>query len=131
MVDRLRSELERAVGPSKLLTSEEGCGRFAADESDQEPVLPDAVVLAENAEDIVKTMAVASALGVPVTPRSAGTGKSGGAVPVCGGIVLSTLGMKQVKEIDRREQIVVVEPGIVLIDLYRAVEAEGLFGSGG
>ena len=126
-MDRLRIELDRALGPSKLLTSEEGCARFAADESDQEPVLPDAVVLAERADDIVKTLGVASALGVPVTPRSAGTGKSGGAVPVCGGVVLSTLGMKQVKEIDRREQIVVVEPGIVLNDLYRAVEAEGLF----
>jgi glycolate oxidase len=127
VVERLRIELGRAVGPSKLLTSQEGCARFAADESDQEPVSPDAVVLAESADDIVKTLGVASALGVPVTPRSAGTGKSGGAVPVCGGVVLSTLGMKQVKEIDRREQIVVVEPGIVLADLYHAVEAEGLF----
>lgn len=119
--------LHRALGGSKVLTSEEGCQRFSADESDQEPVLPDAVVLAESADDVVRTLAVASELGVPVTPRSAGTGKSGGAVPVCGGVVLSTLGMNKLCDIDRREQVAVVQPGLVLAELHHAVEAEGLF----
>jgi glycolate oxidase len=126
-VERLRLELDRALGGSKVLTSPEACERFSADESDQEPILPDAVVLAETADDIAATLAVASDLRMPVTPRAGGTGKSGGAVPVCGGVVLSVMGMNDVKEIDRQEQLCVVQPGVILNDLHHAVESEGLF----
>ncbi|MBI4704180.1 MAG: FAD-binding protein [Deltaproteobacteria bacterium] len=126
-VDRVRLDLDRALGASKLVTSPEGCLAHAGDESEQEPVAPDVVVLAASAEDVVRTFAVAARHGVPVTPRAGGSGKSGGCVPVCGGIVLSCLGMKAVKEIDRAEGLAVVEPGIVLAELYDAVEAEGLF----
>ena len=125
--DKARRLLERALGPSKVITSAEGCLAYAGDESDQEPVAPDAVVLASSAEDIAAALAVASEAGVPIVPRAAGSGKSGGAVPVAGGIVLCTLGMKAIKEIDRDEQLAVVEPGILLADLHAAVEAEGLF----
>ncbi len=126
-VDKVRSALNRALGDSKVITSEEGCGRYGADESEQEPVLPDAVVLAESADDIAATLAVCSELQVPVTPRAGGTGKSGGAVPVCGGVTLCTLGMNRIKEINHRELLAVVEPGLVLERLQEAVEAEGLF----
>jgi glycolate oxidase len=103
------------------------CARYAADESEQEPVIPDAVVLARSADEVMKTLRIASEVGIPVTPRAAGSGKAGGAVPVAGGIVLSTLGMSGIKEIDASEQLAVVEPGVVLGDLYRAVEEQGLF----
>ena len=126
-VDKARLLLSRALGPSKVITSAEGCLAYAGDESDQEPVAPDAVVLASSPEDIQKALAVASEALVPIVPRAAGSGKSGGAVPVAGGIVLCTLGMKAIKEIDRAEQLAVVEPGVVLADLHAAVEAEGLF----
>src|SRR5262249_2552303 len=92
-VDKARRLLERALGPSKVVTSPEGCLAYAGDESDQEPVAPDAVVLASSADDIAKALAVASEALVPITPRAAGSGKSGGAVPVAGGIALATLGM--------------------------------------
>jgi glycolate oxidase len=126
-VDKARLLLERALGPSKVITSESGCLAYAGDESDQEPVVPDAVVLACSSEDIAKALAVASEAEVPITPRAAGSGKSGGAVPVAGGIVVSTIGMNAIKEIDRAELVAVVEPGVVLADLHAAVEAEGLF----
>jgi glycolate oxidase len=119
--------LSRALGPSKVLTDADACRAYASDESDQEPVLPDAVVLASSPEDLQKALAAATEAGVPIVPRAGGSGKSGGAVPVAGGIVISTLGMRQIKEIDRKEQIVVVEPGVILADLHAAVEAEGLF----
>ncbi len=125
--DKARRLLSRALGPSKVLTDEDACRRYAGDESEQEPVLPDAVVLASSPEDLQKALAVATEAGVPIVPRAGGSGKSGGAVPVAGGIVISTLGMRQIKEIDRREQIAVVEPGVILADLHAAVEAEGLF----
>jgi glycolate dehydrogenase FAD-linked subunit len=125
--DEVRAKLHRVLGGSKVLTAEEALARFAGDESEQAPVLPDAVVLAETADDVARTLQVASELGVAVTPRGGGSGKSGGAVPVCGGIVLATLGLRAIKEIDARELTAVVEPGVMLGDLYAAVEAEGLF----
>jgi len=84
-------------------------------------------VRAETAEDVRRVLRIAGETGVPVTPRAGGSGKSGGCIPVAGGIVLATSGLAAIKEIDRAEQIAVVEPGVVLADLHRAVETEGLF----
>jgi glycolate oxidase len=64
---------------------------------------------------------------VPVTPRGAGTGLSGGALPVRGGIVLSTAGLNRILEIDRANLMAVVEPGVITQVFQEAVEAEGLF----
>jgi glycolate oxidase len=125
--DKARRLLEQALGPSKVITSREGCETYARDDSEAEASVPDAVVLAESADDILAALRAAREAEVPITPRSGGTGRTGGAVPLAGGIVLSTLGMRSIKEIDRREGIVVVEPGVVLGDLHRAVEAEGWF----
>src|SRR5580698_2912207 len=91
--DKARRLLEARLGPSKVLTSRDACERFARDESEAEGVVPDAVVLATSSDDIAAALAVAAEADVPITPRAAGTGRSGGAVPVAGGIVLATLGM--------------------------------------
>ncbi|HEY3233399.1 MAG TPA: FAD-linked oxidase C-terminal domain-containing protein [Polyangiaceae bacterium] len=125
--DKVRILLERALGPSKVLTSQDACEVYTRDESEAIGALPDAVVLAESVDDIQAALRVAADAEVPITPRAAGTGRTGGAIPLAGGLVLSTLGMKQIKEIDRREGIAVVEPGVVLADLHRAVEQEGWF----
>lgn len=125
--EKARRLLDQALGPSKVVTGEDACAAFARDESEAEGVTPDAVVLAESAEDILAALRVAREAEVPITPRAAGTGRTGGAVPVAGGIVLSTFGMKSIKEIDRRDGVAVVEPGVVLADLHAAVEAEGWF----
>lgn len=127
LADRTRSKLERVLGPSKVLTELVARERFAQDESDVEATTPDVVVLAESSEDIALALGAARELGVPITPRAAGTGRTGGAIPVAGGILLSTLGMNQVKEFDRNEGIAVVEPGVVLGELHALVEAEGWF----
>src|SRR5690349_9995884 len=109
-LDRARSLLDRALGPSKVLSSPDACANYASDESDQEPVAPDIVVLASSAEDIEKALRAASEAEVPITPRAGGSGKSGGAVPVAGGVVLSTLGMSSIVEIAKDELVAVVEP---------------------
>ena len=84
--------------------------------------IPDAVVLASSAEDILAALAVAREAEVPITPRAGGTGRTGGAVPMAGGIVLATSGMHNIVEIDRKEGIAVVEPGVILADLHDAVD---------
>lgn len=115
------------LGSSKLLTAQEACEPYAHDESEAQGRTPGAVVLAESARDVEVTLQCARRAGVPVTPRSGGTGRTGGAVPVSGGIVLSTLSMAEIKEIDVRDRVVVVQPGVILEQLHDAVEREGLF----
>jgi len=125
--EKAKRLLERALGPSKVVTGRDSCEAYVRDESEAEGVVPDAVVLAESADDVLEALRVAREAEVPITPRAAGTGRTGGAVPVAGGIVLSMMGMKSIKEVDRKEGIAVVEPGVVLGDLHAAVEAEGWF----
>jgi glycolate oxidase len=64
---------------------------------------------------------------IPVTPRGAGYGLSGGAVPAYGGIVLSLERMNRILEIDKQNLMVTVEPGVITEKIHQAVEAEGLF----
>jgi glycolate oxidase len=125
--DKAKSLLDQRLGPSKVLTDHDACERFTRDESEAEGEVPDAVVLASSTEDILVALAVAREAQVPITPRAGGTGRTGGAVPVAGGIVLATSGMKSILEIDRKEGLAVVEPGVILSDLHDAVEAEGWF----
>src|SRR5258708_20089791 len=80
-IDRAKIELERRLGPSKVLTSADACAAFAADDSDVAGRAPDMVVIAASADDVAATLAVAEACLVPVTPRAGGTERTGGAVP--------------------------------------------------
>ena len=125
--DRARIELERRLGPSKVLTSPEACATYASDDSDVPGRTPDAVVVAASGQDVAVTLEVAERFEVPVTPRAGGTGRTGGAIPVDGGIVLATHGLAKIKEIDRANLVAVVEPGVITGALHAAVEAEGLF----
>jgi glycolate oxidase len=126
-VDRAKLELERRLGPSKVLTSPDACAPYASDDSDVAGRAPDAVVLAATAADVAAVLAIAEACEVPVTPRAGGTGRTGGAVPVAGGIVLATHALARIKDIDRGNLVAVVEPGVITGALHEAVEREGLF----
>ncbi len=126
-VEAALRDLDRALGPSKLLTAAEACAAYAGDDSPAAGRTPDVVVLAETRADVIAALEVASAHELPVTPRAAGTSRTGGAVCVAGGMVLSLVKLARVLEIDRREMLAVVEPGVVTGALHAAVEAEGLF----
>jgi glycolate oxidase len=119
--------LDKALGGSKVMSQREACERFSRDESETAAVIPDAVVLAETADDIATVLRVCEQHEVPVTPRGGGSGRTGGSVPVAGGIVLATHGMKSVKDISRDDLYVVCEPGVITGELHALVEAEGLF----
>ena len=88
---------------------------------------PEVVVKVINAEQISELFQLAQREKIPITPRGAGYGLSGGAVPVQGGIVLSVEKMNRILEIDKNNLMVTVEPGVITGDIHRAVEAEGLF----
>lgn len=126
-VERAVRELDRRLGPSRVDTSETGRQTYGRDDSEAIGRLPDAIVLAHDREDVSLALAICEAHGVPVTPRAAGTGRTGGAVPVAGGVVLATHGMSSIVDIDRSDLLAVVQPGVITADLHAAVEAEGLF----
>ncbi len=126
-LDKAALELERALGISKATRDANACAAYASDESEAIGRAPDILVIAASRDDVVKTLAIAESCGVPVTPRAGGTGRTGGAVPVAGGIVLATHALTQVKEIDRENLLAVVEPGVVTGQLHELVEKEGLF----
>ena len=109
------------------MVGEDACRAYAHDDSDIEGAGADAVVLASCAADVASTLAIAESFGVPVTPRAGGTGRTGGAVPMAGGIVLATHGLAAIKDIDRTNLTAVVEPGVVTGELHAIVEREGLF----
>jgi len=92
--------------------------------------MPEAVVKPENAEQISEILKLANRERIPVTPRGAGSGLSGGAVPIYGGIVLSLERMNRILEIDRENMVAVVQPGVVTNEINDAIEDYGLFYAG-
>lgn len=88
---------------------------------------PGAVAWPRNTDDVVAAMRFASEHGVAITPRGAGTGMTGGAVPSKGSLVLSFERMDRVLELDAENLNVLVEPGLINGDLQRKLEPEGLF----
>src|SRR5688572_28534272 len=99
--------MARRLPDDRVITDRDVRERAMHDESGAPGVLPDAVVRAESAEEIAIVVRECAARGVPVTARGAGTGKTGGAVPARGGIVLSTDRMRDVIEIDRTDGVAV------------------------
>ncbi len=126
-LDASVAELERVLGPSKVDARIETRESHTRDESEADGVVPRAVVLATSADDVALALSTCRSHGVPVFPRAAGSGRTGGAVPTRPGIVLATVGMNQIEEIDRENLLCVVQPGVITGRLHEAVEAEGLF----
>jgi glycolate oxidase len=119
--------LRQIVGDGNVLLGAEAMEPYAHDEVVGLRAEPEVVVRVTEAAQVAGIFKLAQRERVPVTPRGAGMGLSGGAVPVCGGIILSLEKMKRILEIDKENLMVTVEPGVITGDIHRAVEAEGLF----
>ncbi len=120
-------QIARRIGDHKVVVDPDILAGLASDESVCAPCIPDAAIRVKSVEDMVCVLQTAEKLEVPVTPRSGGTGKAGGAIPIFGGIVLDTSKMNQIVEIDRADSFALVEPGVILGTFQAAVEEEGLF----
>ena len=89
---------------------------------------PDAVVFPRHEEDVSAILRYCNDHKIPVVPRGAGSGFTGGALPAKGGIVLAVeKHMNKILEIDEKNMVAVVQPGVINIELQKAVEARGLF----
>lgn len=89
--------------------------------------IPSAVVWPEETEDIVRIMKHAYENGIPVVPRGAGTGMTGGSVPLKDAVVISMERMNRILEVDKDNLTALVEPGIINGKLQREVESQGFF----
>ncbi len=118
--------LTDALPKGRVLTSPEDRAAYAYDGTWGE-AWPDAVVLAHSTGDVVTVLRIADEESVPVVPRGAASGLSGGSVPEQGGIALSLTPMRKIIEISPEDLVAVVQPGVVNLDLQKAAEPYGLF----
>lgn len=126
MDQRVIDELKASLGREQVLDSQEDRLVYAYDTIWTE-VLPDVVVLPLNTQQVSAALKIANQARVPVVPRGASSGMSGGSVPVAGGICLSLTRMNRILEINPDDTLAVVQPGVVNMDLQTAVGAYGLF----
>jgi glycolate oxidase len=120
------AELRRVVGREHVIDSPHDLRIFARDAS-IEGAEPDAVVLPATNDEVAAVVKLAAEHHIPVVPRGAGTGLSGGAVTIRGGIALQLTRMRRILEIDPVGQTALVEPGVVNQELSLAAAAHGLF----
>jgi len=119
------NEMVRILGKDRVLDTEEDRLAYAFDGTMLTGV-PDVVVFPRCTEQVQEVLCFANREGVPVYPRGAGTGLSGGSIPD-GGIAMVMIDMDKILEIDRENLLCVVEPGVVTETLQKAAEAMGLF----
>ncbi len=118
--------MRRALGKSKVFVEKEYLVTYGYDATGREAP-PEVVVFPEREEDIRRILEIAFQHKVPVTPRGAGVGYSGGAIPDAGGIALVFTRMNKIVSIDKENFQAVVEPGVVTQHLQQAVEKLGMF----
>ncbi len=110
-----------------VLTDAESLEKHGHDETEHLLFLPQVVLRPRTTEEISRIMRICNEHLIPVTPRGAGTGLSGGALPHLGGVLISTDRMNVILEIDEQNLQVTTEPGVITEVLQNAVKEKGLF----
>ena len=127
MIDKkIIDKLVQILGKDNVLTSKAERICYSYDAT-QQSFLPEVVLQPGSAEEIALIMKLANRELLPVSPRGAGSGFTGGSLPTKGGIVLCTERMDQILEIDEDNLVATVEPGVVTERFQKAVEKVGLF----
>lgn len=122
----IKKQLKEIVGDANASTASEDLIVYSYDATKQRGV-PDIVLTPHSAHEISAIMQIANMNKIPVYPRGAGSGLTGGSIPLNGGIVLNMASMNRIIEIDEKNLIAVVEPGVVVKNFQDAVEKLGLF----
>nr|MBA3333128.1 FAD-binding protein [Actinomycetota bacterium] len=120
-------ETQRILGARHVISEPEQLRVYECDGLTGHRAIPELVVLPGSTEDVRAVVQACNREGVPFVARGAGTGLSGGATPLAGGLVVSLARMNRILEIDLASQRIVVEPGVANLDVTRAVAGEGFF----
>jgi len=132
VTNKIIAKLVKIVGSKNVLTDKEKIEAYSHDEMPKEQYahMPEVVVTPETAEEIAEIVKLANKELIPITPRGAGSGLSGGAIPVFGGIVISVEKMNKILEIDYENMVMILEPGVVTNDVNEFIAEENLFYAG-
>ncbi|MFY8089780.1 MAG: FAD-binding oxidoreductase [Chitinophagaceae bacterium] len=120
-------KIQEIVGDEFVFVDAETLDFYSRDETEKLSFLPEVVVKPRTTNEIAAIMQLCNSELLPVTPRGAGTGLSGGALPHIGGVLLSTERMNTILEIDERNLQITTEPGVITEVLMNAVKEKGLF----
>jgi glycolate oxidase len=126
MTPEIIAKLRSIIGAEHCTTRPEDLHCYSFDGAGRS-FLPEIVVFPDTTAQVSGIMRLASEYRIPVVPRGAGTGMTGGAVPVHGGLVLALSRMNRILEIDADNQIAIAEPGVITADLQRAARKSGLY----
>jgi len=121
------SRLREIVGENYLAVDNETLENYGHDQTEHLLYLPSVVVKPGTAEEISAIMKLCNENLIPVTPRGAGTGLSGGALPNLAGVLISTERLNKIVKIDERNLQVITEPGVITEEPQNAVKEKGLF----
>ena len=117
----------KAAAPGHLLVGDEINEDY---EHDEMPIygrkMPDALLMATSTEEIAAVMKICNENKIPVTPRGAGTGLVGGAVPILGGLIIDTTKMNKILSYDMENFGVTIQAGVLLNDLAEDCVSKGL-----
>ncbi|NJN41799.1 MAG: FAD-binding protein [Flammeovirgaceae bacterium] len=126
-VQELIEQLSSIVGKDFVIVDSEKRKEYGQDKTEDYSFLPDVVVKPRTPEEISTTLLLCNAHRIPVTPRGAGTGLSGGALPVLKGVVISMERFNKILNIDELNLQATVEPGVITEVFQNAVKEKGLF----
>ncbi|MEP6465134.1 MAG: FAD-linked oxidase C-terminal domain-containing protein [Parafilimonas sp.] len=119
--------MQEICGAENVFADEETMQVYGHDETEKLSYPPDVVVKPSSTQQISAILKYCNQHLIPVTPRGAGTGLSGGAIPHNGGVVISTEKLNKIITIDERNLQVITEPGVITEVLQNAVKEKGLF----
>ncbi|HWO95256.1 MAG TPA: FAD-binding oxidoreductase [Bacillus sp. (in: firmicutes)] len=129
MNEQVILRLQQIFGEDRVLTRQTDMMTYSYDASfatQLEPKNPEIVVIPQETSEVSACVKLANEYQIPLYPRGAGTGQTGGAVPVNGGIVMDLSKMNRILEIDHQNMQVIVEPGVVQADLNNALKKYNL-----
>ncbi len=120
-------QFRQIAGDAYVFVDEESLQHYSHDQTETLSYPPDVVIKPRTVEEVSAIMKICNQYRIPVTPRGAGTGLSGGALPHLGGVLLSTERMNSILQIDERNLQITTEPGVITEVLQNAVKEKGLF----
>lgn len=119
------SELAKIVGASRVLSSTDELLVYECDGYVVEKNVPDVVVFPETVQEVVAIIKSCNRQRIPFVPRGAGTSLAGGCLPVNGGVMIALTRMRKILEVNLQDRYAVVEPGVVNVNLSRALAGSG------